>query len=57
MNKADIIAQILNTILESGDIDGAILKLSNIIDVVTSQEAPPQSAIFQVAFVQEPLLN
>jgi hypothetical protein len=52
-DRAEIIANILNTILNSGDIDGSILKLSNSIDSVTYQTAQPQTAICQAAYSQE----
>lgn len=50
--KADIITNILNTILASDDIDKAILKLAAIIGSVTSQEAPPQVEPFPQAYSQ-----
>lgn len=50
--KADIITNILNTVLASDDIDQAILKLSAIIEYVTSQEAPQQTEPFQLAYSQ-----
>lgn len=53
--KADIITNILNTILASDDIDKAILKLAAIIESVASQEAPPQTEPFQPTYSQLPL--
>lgn len=44
--KADIITNILTTVLASDDIDKTILKLAAIIDSVTYQEAPPQDEDF-----------
>lgn len=52
-DRAEIIANILNTILNSGDIDGSILKLSNSIDSVTYQTAQPQASAYQAAYSQE----
>lgn len=55
--RAEIIANILNTILNSDDIDGAVLRLSNVIDSVISQSTQPQAAICQEAYSQgTPLL-
>ena len=51
-DRAEIIANILDTILNSNDIDGAVLKLSNIIDLVISQSNQPQAAICQEAYSQ-----
>ena len=55
--KADIITNILNTVLASDDIDQAILKLSAIIEYVNSQEAPQQTEPFQLAYSQVLLLH
>ena len=53
--KADIITNIIKTVLASDDIDKAILKLAAIIEFVTSQEALPQAEPFQQACSQVPL--
>lgn len=55
--ELELINRILKSILENGDIDLAIKRLSQIIEEVTSTEAQPQPVACQVAFAQELLSN
>jgi hypothetical protein len=52
MERADIIVEILNKLLSSKDIDKAIMKLSNIIAIVNSEDSLPLSTS-QEAYSQE----
>ena len=49
-DRAEIIANILNTLLNSDDIDGAVLRLSTIIEAVNPETAQPQASACQAAY-------
>ena len=51
-DRAELISNILNTLLASDDIDGAIIRLSDIINSVCS-EGLPQPLAYQSASPQE----
>ena len=52
-DRAEIIANILNTLLNSDDIDGAVLRLSTIIETVNLETAQPQASAYQAAYSPE----
>ena len=52
-DRAEIIANIVNTLLNSDDIDGAVLRLSTIIEAVNPETAQPQASACQAAYSPE----
>lgn len=56
-DKADIIINILNTILKSDNVDQSITELSLIIEKVTSQTSPLQCEPCLCPSSQEPQLH
>lgn len=52
--RAEIITKILDAIIKSGDVDGGILRLNEVINLVSSQTDLPQHEVCQVALPQEP---
>lgn len=52
-DRAEIIANIVNTLLNSDDIDGAVLRLSTIIEAVNLETAQPQASAYQAAYSPE----